>query len=212
MNAGKHIHPLVLLCFVGGLGFHAASAQTPWDTFQDSVSDSVCDIVNAANAEMVVLSATGQLVIVTGRDTVLADTLVTAEGDVMLGNEPVGFIGFEEDGDGFRTLWWTSLTGRVVNVDGFTGEPTETNMVPGDFVGVPCDVCERGLWDEPADCTIDPPLPPITIRLCGGDVVIAMMMSLGGLMTMGPWRRRSLLPGAQPKDALVIRTFEFSDG
>ncbi len=111
-----------------GLAFLAAAesrsvAQTvPWDVFEDSLSGSVCDVVNSANAELVVLSAAGQLVIVTGEDVTLQDSFVDGDAFVWLDGDPVGLIEFAEDDDGFRTLWWTSLTGTVVSVNGFTGE------------------------------------------------------------------------------------------
>lgn len=163
---------------------NVAHAQVlPWDTFSDSpVSASVCDVVNADNAELVVLRNTGQLVIVTGRDTILDDSLVTDEGEVLVNGQQAGFLGFETDGDGLRTLWWTSLTGRVVSVNEFTGEPTTTNRIPSDYRSVPCDACD--LWDDPAVCAAPPPRP-VVIRFCGNNVVVGMIMTLGGLMMLG---------------------------
>lgn len=126
-------------------------AQTfPWDVFQDPFSDSLCDVVNAANAELVVLSATGEFVIVTGEDVALEGTVVDLDGMVFLDGFPAGLIAFADDGDGFRTLWWTSLTGFVINVDDFTGEPTVSDQLPVDFVDVPCDACL--FWDDTTLC------------------------------------------------------------
>lgn len=173
---------------------NVAHAQVlPWDTFSDSpVSTSICDVVNADNAELVVLRDTGQLVIVTGRDTILEDSLVTAEGEVLVNGQQAGFLGFETDGDGLRTLWWTSLTGRVVSVDEFTGEPTTTNRIPADYRSVPCDACE--LWDDPTVCETEPP-QPVVIRFCGNNIVVGMIMTLGGLMMLGvvggKWRMKN---------------------
>jgi hypothetical protein len=138
------------LVFFACSAFPAGAQIVPWDVFEDTLSDSVCDVVNAANAELVVLSDTGQLVIVTGLDVTLEDTFVDLSGFVFFEGLPVGLIDFAEDGDGFRTLWWTSLTGRVVDVSGFTGEPAETELFPSDISGVPCDACD--FWDDPAVC------------------------------------------------------------
>ena len=178
---------IVLPVVVGGAS--AVAQIVPWDVFDDASSDSVCDVINAENAELVVLSDTGQLAIVTGRDVILEDTFVTAEGDVLYFGQPAGFITFETDGDGLRSLWWVSLTGQVVNVDGFTGEPAVTNLLPGDFVDVPCDACD--FWDDPTVCwEPDPIVPPVTINLCGTNTALAMSMTLIGLVATGLVRRR----------------------
>jgi hypothetical protein len=160
----------------------SAPAQTvPWEVFLDTQSGSTCDLINANNAQLVLVSSTSQLAIVTGIDVTLQDTFVDEIGLVFFEDEPVGTIDFATDGDGFRTLWWTSLTGTVVNVNGFTGQPTQTNNLPTDFEDVGCDACD--LWDNPATCA-DPPddeEPPVTVddltadlagSVCGpGDLV-----------------------------------------
>lgn len=128
-------------------------AQVPWDTFSDPLSSSVCDVVNAANAELVVLSETGFLTIVTGPDVILEDLFADTDGNVFYFGESAGFLEFAEDGDGFRTLWWVSNTGRVVEVDDFTSEPLVSDLFPDDFFDVPCDAC--GLWDDPTTCQLD---------------------------------------------------------
>lgn len=131
----------------------AASAMgqnVPWNIYSDDLSDSVCDTLNAANVELVVLSDNGPLVIITGPDLILADYFVSDAGFIFLDGDPVGFIDFAEDGDGFRTLWWLTLTGTVVFVDPFSGEPSDSGLFPDEFIGVPCDACE--LWDDPFDC------------------------------------------------------------
>ena len=152
------IHQLVFagLAFLTTAASHSVAQTVPWDVFEDGLSDSVCDVINAANAELVVLSATDELVIVTGEDVTLGGSFVDSDAFVWLYGEPAGLIEFAEDGDGFRTLWWTSLTGTVISIDGFTGEPTQTDLFPSDFFGVPCDACP--LWDELAACS-DPPGP-----------------------------------------------------
>ena len=168
-----------------------ASAQTkPWELFLDSASTSACDVINANNAELVLLSSTGQLAIVTGTDVTLEDTFVDADGFVFFEGAPVGAIDFATDGDGLRSIWWMSLTGTVVEVNGFTGEPTQTNKFPTDFVDVPCDACE--FWDNPAACVADEPEPepPVVVRLCGADIALPIGLTASGLVALSFSRRR----------------------
>jgi hypothetical protein len=131
----------------------------PWDVFVDPDSGSACDVVNAADDELVVWSDTGQLVLISGVDVVLVDTFVDDDWIVYYFDDPVGLISFEEDADGFLTLWWLSFTGWVIEVDPFTLEPLETDLLPSHFVDVPCDACE--FWDDPADCIIDDDLDDV---------------------------------------------------
>lgn len=172
-----------------------ARAQTPpWDVFVDDLSTSVCDVVNTVNAELVVLSDTGELVIVTGRDVILEDAIVDPFGDVSYLGDPAGFIDFAEDGDGLRTLWWLSLTGRVIRVDDFTGEPTVSNRLPVDFSNVLCDACL--LWDDQTVCQQDgndvpTEPPPFVINLCGMNSQLGLGLTLSGLTLMSLVRRRS---------------------
>lgn len=125
----------------------------PWVIFLDPLSDSACDLVNAENAELVVLADTGEFVIVTGFDELLVDTFVDADGFVFFNGFPVGTVEFAVDGDGFRTLWWLDSEGFVVRVNPDTGAPQITNQFPEDFIDVPCDACE--FWDDPDDCFFD---------------------------------------------------------
>ncbi len=165
-----------------------ASAQTkPWELFLDANSTAACDVINANNAELVLISATNQLTIVSGTDVTLEDTLVDADGFIFFEGEPVGAIGFATDGDGLRSIWWMSLTGTVVEVDEFTGEPTPTNKFPTDFVDVPCDACE--FWDNPAAC-VEPEPEPVTVKLCGNNIELPIGLAAAGLATFSLVRRR----------------------
>lgn len=171
-------------------------AQTlPWDSFTDSVSGTTCAVINAREVEFVVSRSTGELVRVTGSDRALASTQVTAEGDVLIGGDLAGFIGFERDGDGLRTLWWTSLNGRVIELDPLSGAPSEGSESPADFVDVVCDAC--GLWDDPAVCAPTPE-PPLTLRICGRNVTVGMMFSFAGLMISRLHRPRCLSSSKAP--------------
>ncbi len=189
MNRRRNIEKLA--CMVAVLAITtSASAQVPWLEF----AGTNCDLINAANAELVVLESTQNMVIVSGPDVTLSDLVVTGASDIFLNNGvelvPVGFISLEVDGSGNETLWWVSLTGNVVNVDGFTGEPTETNKIPTDFIAAPCDACD--FWDDPTVCEIpsevDP--PAVTIQVCGSSVTVGMIASMIGMNIMGLVSRR----------------------
>lgn len=184
-------HSWIVVCAFAFLMAPAArtvQAQfIPWDTFIDDASDSICDVVNAGNAQLVVLNTTRQFVIVTGSDVTLVDTFVDTNGLVFFEGEPAGVIGFALDGDGFRTLWWLSLTGNVVEVDGFTGQPSLTNQLPEDFIDVPCDACL--FWDDQSVCLIDDDPTDVVVRLCGVDVPITLGVTMLALPFMSSARR-----------------------
>jgi hypothetical protein len=176
---------LVVLAFCAVPAF----AQTlPWYVYQDDASDSVCDAVNAANAELVVLSATAQLVLVTGQDLILEDTFVDVDNFVYFEGSPAGVIDFALDGDGLRSLWWLSLTGHVVQVDGFTGEPTITAYLPSDYINAACDACDY--WDDPFVCPGNDVDWPITFNFCGAGAQASLALTLMSLSLMGLTRRR----------------------
>jgi hypothetical protein len=181
----------VVLMAMGWLaGADAYAQNVPWDVFADPSSDSVCDLVNASNAELVVLSNTGELVIVTGTDVILADTFVDLDSNVFFDGLPAGLLTFATDDDGFRTLWWVGLNGNVVSVDLFTGEPSVTNERPSDFADVPCDACD--FWDDQSVCPTSPPPTPnppvLNISFCGAGAGMSMALTVIGLGLIG--RRR----------------------
>lgn len=197
---------LVLILATG-----AASAQTvPWITLVDEpqISDSVCDVVNTTNAELVILGdpladGTRELVIVTGPDIILSDVVVDVNtGVVFFGDRRFGRILFEDDGDGFRTIWWISDTGRVVALDESAGFaiPVFSDAFPSDFVDVPCDACD--FWDDQQVCDalepdpsdpLDPddPLAPLIFNLCGSFGGASVAMSVLGIVAL---RTRRLRP------------------
>ncbi|MEK6677103.1 MAG: hypothetical protein AABZ47_15795 [Planctomycetota bacterium] len=156
--------------------------ELPWVVFLDDSSPSVCDVVHAENAELVVLAESGNLVLVTGTDVTLGDTLVDSDGNVLFEGNPAGVIDFQFDGDGFRTLWWTGLTGEVVQVDGFTGEPTPTTMRPDDFHNAACDACVY--WDDEAACAEPEPEPAPSVTVCGQTILFPMMLSMLSLTAL----------------------------
>lgn len=168
-----------------------------WEVYDDVLSNSTCDVVNAANTELVVRADTGQLVIIRGPDTTLLDTFVDLDFTVCLETgipglmEPVGFIDFAEDGDGYRTLWWMTLTGLVIGVDDFTAEPYDTDLFPSDFVDVPCDACPY--IDDPFACDgmDDVVNGPIVFNLCGLNAQLGLALTAVGLGFTKLSRRRA---------------------
>ena len=211
----------VLITLVGLLAaVPAVSAQlVPWTTYLDLDTGAECGVINAANAELVVLSATGELVIITGPDRILGGTFVDDNLSVFFGCDadlncfPGGFIDYDFDGDGELTLWWMALNGTVFDVDEFTGAPLTTDLRPYDFLGSPCDPCV--LWDDQDACFHDDDDDiiiiiddddivviidddddnpgTITISLCGMGVPASFGMTMVGLMFMGLTRRSRFL-------------------
>lgn len=159
-----------------------ASGQTTWDVFHDTLSESSCGIVNTVSSELVVRTDTAQLMIVTRTDLTLLDTFVDADSFVFFEGEQAGVIDFADDGDGFRTLWWLTFDGQVMELDPLTAEPFAGGLTPEDLTEVPCNACEF-VDDPPANvCFDDVPEVPIDIGpiidLCGtslfGSATLAM--------------------------------------
>lgn len=186
MLRGRYVAVFAAVFWAG-----AALAQVkPWELYVDPLSNSACDVVNADNAQLVVLKNSGQMVIITGTDVTLGDTLVDAQGFVFFEGDPAGTIGFAEDGDDLRSLWWVSLTGTVVRVNGFTGEPSLTDNTPDDYDDVPCDACE--FWDDPSLCEDDeePEDPPtVSVPICGRQVEVPIATAMIGIFGVRFMRR-----------------------
>jgi len=186
---------IVVLCACG-LSRGQTAQTKPWRSFQDVITGTVCDTVNANNAQLVVDAQTNHLVIVSGSDIDLADAIMTDQGFVTFEDNPGGTIDFATDGDGNTRLFWMTLTGSVVNVNAFTGEPSDSRKAPDDFSSVRCDACP--LWDDPKVCDTskppDNPPPTTTFNLCGVDVPVTVGMIgllLLPLRALGASRRRS---------------------
>jgi len=147
----------------------STSAQLPlWDTFSDVFSTSVCDLINAENAELVLLRDSDQLMIVSGNDVIMQDTFVDANGFVFFEGLPFGLLDFTDDGDGLRTLWWMTLLGRAIHIDELSGLPSVSNVLPSEVFDVPCDA--SAFWDgclADTDCDND---NVCTIDTCVGGV------------------------------------------
>jgi len=156
MLSGTGRRTLGAVIGVLALGAGSVAQALPWVQFTDLASGSFCDVVNAANLELVVLDDFGTLAGITGTDVEFLDTFVDLDdvGDlgwpVYFQGIPAGFIDFAVDADGFSTLWLFTPFGDVANVNLFTGAILPTGLFPSDFFDVPCDACP--FWDEPDEC------------------------------------------------------------
>lgn len=218
------IAPNMLFVGISCLSFAAvtgtAGAQgVPWVVFEDldalgsPISSSACNVVNAANTELVVLRDTGALAIIT-QDGLLSlddtfvdlffdDQFVALGGFVSCQGEPVGMISFKDDGDNFRTVWWTGFFGEAIHLDGLSLEPSQSELFPADIPDVNCDACD--ILDDATTCTPpDPVLVPVdnpgtvnvfeipipTFNFCGANMMLSMTLTASGLALMGTRRRR----------------------
>ena len=178
-----------------------ASAQ--WDVFEDPEVQSMCGVVNAAFLEFAVRTCDGALVLITGEDAGFGNTFVTLDGTVEIDGAFAGFVAYDQDADGFFTLWWLSEEGFVIDFDDVTYEPFETNFVPAEFGNVPCEAAE--FWQGEGDC--DAVLGNMTMQpvefasdqtngedgatsVCGLTSLWLLLLGLGGLALLPRSSRR----------------------
>jgi hypothetical protein len=126
----------------------AALAQ--WEVFDDPSVVSVCGVVNVGSLEFAVRSCDGALVLVTGPDEGFSNTFVTLAGDVLIDGRASGYIDYEQDADGFFTLWWFSEDDFLIDFDDAISEPYESNVLPSDISNVACDA--TAVWSGDGDC------------------------------------------------------------
>lgn len=124
------------------LPVQAFGLEELWTSYTDDLTGTECGVVNAWNAELVVLFESGNMVVVTGPDVIMEDLYVSAQSEVYYFDEPAGFLEFAEDGDGLPTLFWTTLSGTLVEIDTFTGEPSDSGMFPEERFDTGCDGCD----------------------------------------------------------------------
>ncbi len=127
-----------------------ATASAQWEVFEDPTVESQCGIINAASLEFAVRSCDGALVLVTGQDAGFINTFVTLDGTIEIDDEFAGFVVYEQDADGFFTLWWLSEEGFVIDFDDVAYEPFETDFLPIDFENVPCEAAD--MWEGDGGC------------------------------------------------------------
>ncbi len=176
-----------------GLGSQAGAQTVPWVIFDDPLSTAQCAVINANNAELVLIDSTRQLALVSTTDLILENAFVDDGGFVTFEDAPAGALAYATDGDGGRTLWWLSITGTVVTVNGFTGEPTLTDKTPNEFDDPSCDACD--FWDNRVACLDEEPPPDgeppptVSVPLCGTNVVFPLGLTTTMLLTLS-WVRR----------------------
>lgn len=194
-----------------------ASAQgVPWDTFDDPSSPSRCDVVNAENAELVVLADTGELRIVSGNDVTIPGSIVEADSDVYIDGIYSGFIAFDFDGEDFRTLWWFDPTGVFVsNVDRFTLEGLDGDLRPIDFVDVACNGCP--LWDDPlvacGAIEFEILAHPQDRVACEGDDVVLSVVTYSSVIPDFQWFvDGDPIPGADGEVLVLANVTPFAEG
>ncbi len=133
-----------------GLLLLPQAARAQWEVFDDTSVSSVCGVVNVGSLEFAVRSCDGALVLVTGQDEGFGNTFVTLDGDVLIGGLASGYIAYEQDADGFFTLWWFGENGFLIDFDDGISEPFETDALPSDISNVACDAA--ALWSGDGDC------------------------------------------------------------
>ena len=180
----------------------AALAQ--WEVFDDTSVASVCGVVNVASLEFAVRTCDGALVLVTGPDEGFSNTFVTLGGDVLIDGRASGYIDYEQDADGFFTLWWFSEAGFLIDFDDVISEPYETDALPSEISNVACDAAV--VWSGDGDCDAafgnrvmravdvfsdsDDGSLPGTTTTCGLLSLSIFLFTLTGLVAARPgWRR-----------------------
>ncbi len=126
------------------------TARAQWEVFDDTSVASVCGVVNVGSLEFAVRSCDGALVLVTGQDEGFSNSFVTLDGDVLIDGRASGFIDYDQDADGFFTLWWFSEDGFLIDFDDVTSEPYETDALPSEISNVACDA--SAVWSGDGDC------------------------------------------------------------
>jgi hypothetical protein len=171
----------------------AVGQTRPWVVFQDRDTPSACGVINTLDTPLVLRSDDSVLVAVNGPDRALPALVVDENDCVLFNGQPAGFISFATDGDNRRSLWWlTSATGRVVELDDFTGQPRATDRAPAEFHNVACDAC--AFWDTRSDCELvsnsNGSGTSPGLRLCGSGFGSAGVILLPALGLIGAARLR----------------------
>ena len=192
--ASKHafasLFALSAVVMITGASPAAAQLDESWVQFVNEDIDFVCGVVNASNAELVVLEDTGEMVLISGTDTVLSDVFVDDDNLVYFDGAPAGQLALFVDGDGLDAVFWVTLTDTVVGVDTFTGEPFDSGLFPEERINTGCDACQ--LIDESVFCEDDGgvvPIPPLCGAGIPGFAALGMVLALS-LRLVGHRRSR----------------------
>lgn len=136
-----------------GLALGAQPVRAQWFDLEDPQTGVACGLINAENVRLVISDVDSSLILVNGADRVLANTLVTDETEVLIDEQPVGFVEFATDQRGRRRVFWVTEIGSLYKLAP-DGEPIATETFPEEVNG-DCDPCVE-LWDNQADCADDP--------------------------------------------------------
>ncbi len=171
-----------------------AQINEDWAVFPDSETTAECGVVNASNAELVVLFEDGVMATVGG--VILTDLVVDLDSPawpVTFEGAPAGFLAFATDGDGLPALFWFTLGGTIVGIDTFDAEPFDSGLFPEERINTGCDACELitsplcEVDDDPDDDFPDFPDLPL---LCGAGAPMSAALGMVSLGLLGFSRRR----------------------
>ncbi|MHC4065684.1 MAG: hypothetical protein ACYSUI_14470 [Planctomycetota bacterium] len=166
-----------------------------WFGLEDPDTGIECGVINAENVRLVISDPDSTLILVSGADRVLVNTFVDDDSNVFIESEQVGFLEFARDANDRRRVFWVTDIGSLYRLE-TNGEPVATDFFPEEVEGS-CDPCPL-LWDNDADCRLNPPLndeePGATGgligSLCGVGSSGAGLASAFGLVTMSLTRAR----------------------
>lgn len=124
----------------------APPTNVDWFVFSDGESEQQCDLINGVGFQAVVLSPSGELMMVgAGQDVPdqLTGLFLDDAGNLVT-EEEVAFarLVFAEDANGNRRSWLTLIDGSLLGA-----EPGSEPRFPDQFANVGCDAC--GLVDSP---------------------------------------------------------------
>ena len=161
---------LILLITFCSTGYSFAQIDD-WVVFQDTATETECGVVNASNAELLVVYDTGYMAVVSGPDVIIDDLYVDELNQVFYQDDPAGYIEIAEDGDGLPTVFWTTLTGTVIKIDTLTGEPSDSGYEPYEIFNTGCDGCDyidaSDLCEDGSNTSGDDTTDNINLDLCG---------------------------------------------
>jgi len=163
-----------------------------WDLFQDPETGETCGVVNTSNVDLTIVADTGEVILITGRDTLLDRLFVDEDNNVFYNGFASGQIVFADDADDYPSVFWITDRGTVVEVDERTGEPLDSGLFPEEVGNTGCDPCDS-IDDDPfcyedvIDGGDEVHFGPI---LCGAGAGPALLLSAAALPLVGRMHRR----------------------
>ncbi len=188
------------------------------ESFTDSQSGLVCNLVNAANTRLAVTTASGEtprrLILIGGTDVVLESSSVDNAGNVFFGELSFGSIRFSGEGEDSR-LWYLDAIGNVYRINSTTLLPEATDESPEDFPLGECDACVA--WDNQEDCPDPQPVEtaivtqPESIFACVDDQVGLFVEAVGDDIASYQWRKNDVALVGQTGPIFTIDKAEPTD-